>query len=215
MFTVLEIKTAAYGTQYAVIGEGGKMAELPCKFLKHLGLVGKSLYTQRGYAYALRYFSEYLESIHLEHQDVTMLHLSGFIDWLRNPVPDGKIVELFQVRPIRSPRTINTYMAAVMSFYRYLFAIGYTQTDFDKKYLHIPTYSGTSPVYKDFLYHTHKGEQPARSIFHVREQKRRSAVLDSQKVHALINAIKNVWTYMMTISTRCLIKLLKTLIFFL
>lgn len=192
MFTVLEINTTAYGTQYVVISEDGKMAELPCKFLKHLGLIGKSPYTQRGYAYALRFFSEYLESIHLDYQDVSMRHLSGFLDWLHNPVSGGKIVELSQIETIRSPRTINTYMAAIMSFYRYLFAVGYTQTDFDKKYLHIPAYGGTSPAYKDFLYHTHKGEQPARSIFHVRESKKQLAVLHPQQIHALINATTNI-----------------------
>ena len=109
MFTVLEINTTTYGRQYAVIGEDGKIVELPCKFLKHLGLTGKSPYTQRGYAYALKLFSEYLESIHLNYSDVSMRHLSGFLEWLHSPLPSSKIIELSQIGSIRSPRTINTY----------------------------------------------------------------------------------------------------------
>lgn len=192
MFTVLEINTTTYGTQYAIIGEHGNIVELPCKFLKHLGLIGKSPYTQRGYAYALKFFSEYLESIHLNYTDISMYHLSGFLEWLHSPVPNSKIIELSQADSIRSPRTINTYVSAVMSFYRYLFAVGYTQTDFDKKYLHVPAYGGISPVYKDFLYHTHRREQPARSIFHVREPWKKPEILDPQEVHTLINATTNI-----------------------
>ena len=191
MYQVETIFTSQ-GTQWVLTGEEGHLVELPCKFLKHLSTVNKSGNTGRSYAYALKFFSEFLEAKHVVYTNVTMRELFEFLAWLQNPLNGSHVVQLKQGNmSVRSARTINTYMAAVMSFYRFLFNMGIISADFDKKYLRDVGFSGTAPAYKDFLYHTHKGDNLLRSVFHVKEPRKRLPILSLKEVHAVLVAASN------------------------
>lgn len=178
--------------QWVLVGSEGNLVDLPCKFLKHLSAINKSNNTGRIYAYALKFFSEFLETKHLAYTDVVMRDLFEFLAWLQDPLNGLNVIRLKQKgRLTRSARTVNTYMAAVMSFYRFLFSMGITSTDFDRKYLRDAGFAGTAPKYKDFLYHTHKGDNPLRSVFHVKEPRKRIAVLSPDEVQRVLAATSN------------------------
>ena len=188
----VESITTNWGIQWVLVNEEGNMVELPCKFLKHLSATNKSSNTGRSYAYALKFFSEFLETRHVVYTDVTMRELFEFLAWLQDPLSCSNVVQLKQDNiPSRSARTVNTYMAAVMSFYRFLFSAGIISTDFDRKYLLDVGFAGTAPKYKDFLYHTHKGDHPLRSVFHVKEPRKRIPALSPDEVQRVLEAASN------------------------
>ena len=119
MYKVVKLNTKL-GVQWLVVDKRGNLVEMPCKFLKHIRLIGQTRRTQRSYAYSLKYFWQYLEAINLSYQDVSMKTFFGFLGWLQNPLLITNVIEISPSAPIRSAKTLNTYMAGVMSFYQYL-----------------------------------------------------------------------------------------------
>lgn len=190
MYYVQKVDTSM-GEQWALVCDNGKLSVLPCRFLKHLLAVGKSVYTQREYAIALKLFSEFMDTMRLEYAQASMKTFAEFVAWLQDPTVGSNIISL-ERKPLRSARTVNAYMSAVMSFYAYLFAMGVISTDFSQKYLRKPAFTGAEPRYKDFLYHTYRGENHARSVFHVKEPRKRIPALTPEQVQSLIRSATNI-----------------------
>lgn len=190
MYSVIELKTKQ-GKQYALVNDKGALENPPCKFLKHIRIIGMSPYTQRSYAYALKLFTEFLESKDITYKDASMSTFYEFLGWLQNPLIGTNAIELNPSKPKRSARTVNTYMSGVMSFYRYLYDIGEVSTDFQKSSMHEVPYTGSSPSYKDFLYHTHKDQSSMISKLRVKEPRKRIEILTPEQVNQIINATTN------------------------
>ena len=190
MYDVVKINTQN-GVQWVLRDKEGLLAVLPCRFLKHLRIVGKSVNTQKSYAYALKYLSEYLDGKGLTYTDVTMRNIFEFLAWLQIPSIGSKIVELHPTKIKRSAITVNTYISGVMSFYQYLYSIGEMDKD-----LHADSLKSVSslnnPTYKDFLYHTHKGEARAISRLKVKAPKKAKLILSPGEVRTILSATTNI-----------------------
>ncbi len=191
MYVVKSINTNT-GFQWCLLDDNGHLVELPNRFLKHLSNVGKSSYTLKGYAYGLKFFSEFLENENIKYTDVGMNNFFEFLVWLQDPSIGTNVRNIKESKPLRAPRTVNTYMAAVMSFYRYLFKMDLISTNFDKEYLYEGTYTGTNSRYKDFLYHTHKDKNSVHSVFHVKEPRKAVDVLTPKEVQQVITSTTNI-----------------------
>ena len=183
MYKAKKIKTSR-GEQWIVVSENGELSELPCRFLKHISAVGQSICTQKSYAYSLKYLSDYLLENNTKYMLIGMRELYGFTAWLQAPKEPNNAV--------RSPRAVNTYIAGVMSFYRYLYSIGQIKTNLDAANSMIVSYTGTAPKYKDFLYHTHKGKPVEMSRLKVREKRKKVKTLTSDEVKKAINSVGNI-----------------------
>ena len=190
MYYVQKVDTSI-GEQWALVREDGMLSALPCRFLKHLRAIGRSIYTQKEYAVALKFFSEFTDTLQLEYSQASMETFSEFVAWLQSPNVGFNVIPL-ERKAVRSARTVNTYMAAIMGFYGYLFDVGVISTDFRQKYLRKPAYAGSSPRYKDFLYHIHKYERPGQSVFHVKEPRRTINALTPEQVRKLILSASNI-----------------------
>ena len=86
-------------------------------FLKFLDDLGRSPNTIRATAHHLKLFWEYLREVSLDWKDVDIVHLAGFISWLRRPQPDLVSLEVHHAH--RSDATIDQILTAVHTFYNF------------------------------------------------------------------------------------------------
>ena len=188
-YRVEHIRDAGDSLQHVVVDGGGHLAVLPCRFLKHLRVVGKSSNTQKAYAYALKEYSIFLEQIGLEYVQADKRTLTSFVAWLQDPTVGTKVVNLAPGKPSRAASTVNNYIAAVLSFYKYLFEVDLFQID-----LWGPAGKTGSPeksAFKPFLHklaYQHKG---SGFSLYVKESKRRVQKLTKDQVETVLVATTN------------------------
>lgn len=188
-YRVEHIEFDGHVVQHVIVDKAGDLAELPCRYLKHLSTVGKSPNTQRAYAYALKLYSEFLDQIGVSYLEASKATLRSFVAWLQEPLVTTNTIRMVPQEPIRKASTVNNYAAGVLSFYRYLFELDLYKTDLWGS----TGKSGTpekSP-FKPFLYkfgYAHKGS--GFSIY-VKEPRKRVSKLTKDEVKTLVNATTN------------------------
>lgn len=127
-YVVQEVMVPNVGVQYMVVSDHGELHPLVNRFLKHRWAIHNSPNTLRTYAYRLRRYLEYLDSVQLDVLDVTRPVVADFAAWLQTPpAPDG--VLLLNPQPVCKASTVNNHMAAVVAFHDYLFEMGVSDLD--------------------------------------------------------------------------------------
>lgn len=188
-FRVEHIEVEAEGTHHVVVDGEGHLAALPCKFLKHLRVIGKSANTQKAYAYALKAYSNFLEQIGVEYLDADKQTLASFVAWLQDPTVGTNVTKIAPGKPAREASTVNNYIAAVLSFYKYLFQMDMFHIDLWGAYGKTGT-PEKSP-FKPFLYKFGYGHKGSGFSLYVKEPKRRVKKLTKDQVEAVLSATSN------------------------
>ena len=154
-------------------------------YLKYLHSTGKSPNTIRSYAYHLKEFWLFLTDAELEWDDIGLVEMSQFINWLKVGYT-GNVITLSETTSLRSEKTINSIVTAVSSFYDY-----HARLDSTKPLQIHKTDSFGSKSYKSFLHHISKKENNKRNILKIKEPKRIPKTLTSEQVKALVAASGN------------------------
>ena len=187
-FRVEHVTVAGHGVQHVIVDGDGHLPELPNRFLKHLSVMGRSPNTQRSYAYGLKEYSCYLACVGSDYLDAGKGTFMGFAAWLQDPTATTNVIPLKRPEPSRSAKTVNNYMAATLSFYRYLFEIGLYDLDlWGEGGIGSPGSSGFKPFLHGFGYrHKGSGFSP-----YVKEPRTRPGKLCKDEVGRLISACRN------------------------
>lgn len=135
-------------------------------------------------------YHSFLKEKELDLYKITLGNLQDYIGWLRNPYGTDKILSIMSLDPNQSAKTINHNIAIVLSYYDYLYRIGMMDRNIkDKATKYV---RAIEPNYKGSLYHVTKGNPESRSIFKVKEHKKKLKVLTKDQVDLLYNATTNI-----------------------
>ena len=107
--------------RYLLIDEKGFPIIPVAKYLKYIDNCGRSHNTQKTYCYALKAYVEYLRLINLDYKFVTLNVLIDFIEYLRNPYENNKIVSFKLTTSKRTEKTVNLITTVITNFYDYLY----------------------------------------------------------------------------------------------
>ncbi len=154
-------------------------------FLTYLNNIERSPNTVRAYAHHLKLFWEYLADRKLNWTAVGVQEMADFINWLRDPRPLGVTAIHARVAQ-RTERTINTILAAVVTFYDYHARLGAGPD--------IPWYRFQALPqrrYKSFLHGVTKTKSAKTHILKLKAPKQIPKTLDSEQVTSLINACRH------------------------
>jgi len=188
---VQEIVTADHHKRYVVVDDAGDLVVPVARYLKYLHSIGRARNTLRAYAHSLKLFFEYLAQQHLEHQQVTLDDLGGFVLWLKNPYRSLKILPVHPVVQARANTTINLAITAVSGFYDYLWRQDDLATDLNQKtrtYLPARVRS-----YESFLHHIAKGRLVEKNLLKQRLPRRdRPPTLTKDQIETLAQACENL-----------------------
>lgn len=125
---VQEIVLSSNEKHYIVLDANQQVIQPVLLFMKYLDTVKKSPNTQRTYCYGLRDFFLFLSVTNQKYESATIKTFSNFLSWLVNPTLI-EAVECFEPPTSRSEKTVNLRMAAVLSFYKFLYQFGYINHD--------------------------------------------------------------------------------------
>ncbi|WP_261882492.1 site-specific integrase [Vibrio pelagius] len=154
-------------------------------YLKYLLSTGKSPNTIRSYAYHLKELWLFLADAELEWDNVGLVEMSKFINWLKVGYT-GNVMTLSETTSLRSEKTINTIVTAVISFYDYHSRLDNTKELQTKK---ANKFGGKN--YKSFLHHISNQEGNSRNILKIKEPKRIPKTLTTDQVKNLIKVSGN------------------------
>lgn len=175
--------------RYILIDEAGRPIEPVMRFLRFNDRSGKSRNSLRAYCYQLKSFFAYLAYREKLYTDVILDDIASYMLWLRNPFGNDKVIPINRTENLKRPSTINTYVATVVNFYDYLYKSN-SYTGNVRKNTVYKTTRTVSP-YKGFLHHIHRGKKLRKSMFLLKEPKKRQKVLDIQMVENLVKACNN------------------------
>lgn len=140
------------GIMYLMLDDNMEIIDEINRFFKYLQACGKSPNTIRSYGYHLKLFYEYCningyspKNIFQDPENKPVDILTGFMIWLQYPTQNRKVIHMCIDKPKRSNSTVNTIMAAVLSFYEYLSSNG----EIDE--LPVYRFQHTQATYKTFL----------------------------------------------------------------
>jgi integrase len=144
-------------TSWTVIGDDGELLAPIEAYLVHLTALERSPDTVRAYAISLKLWFEFLARAGLAWDRVDIEDVSGFVAWLRAPMPAG--LGGREVRR-RSASTVNRYLAGVFGFYDFHARHGVRLAEA------LVTWRRTNRgSYEPFLYHATAGNPiPARPL---------------------------------------------------
>ena len=170
---------------WIVIGSDYFPIEQISLYLKYLHSTGKSPNTIRAYAYHLKEFWLFLDNSQLEWDDIGLVEMSQFINWLKIG-HTGNVIPFSKTTSLRSEKTINTIVTAVSSFYDY-----HSRLDQTKPLQIYKTDSFRGKSYKSFLHHISKQEANKRNILKIKEPKRNPKTLTTEQIKTIVAASGN------------------------
>lgn len=174
---------------WLVLGDDYRPIEAVREYLRYLAIAGSSPCTIRSYAYHLLLFFRYLAWKKLDWKAVKFEDFIDFISWLRLPPLAPQIIRFPQAgEPVRSDKTINTIVAAVVSFYEYQERLEKVEApifhDYRKPY--------GNPTYKPFLHHISKGEPQKRSLLKIKTPKMKPPTLTAEEVSQIVSVCQRL-----------------------
>ena len=174
--------------RYILLDDDYTVIDSVRRYLKYLDNTGKSPNTIKNYAYHLKLYFEYLKDVGLEYDKINSCKdkgaidiLSEFITWLQNPLYlKGKITCMTSPEKMRSAKTVNLIIGAVLSFYDYLAR--------NKEFEGIDAYKEErkNPLFKSFLYELVDKQKVIRAnIFHLKETNKELQLITRKEFEAL------------------------------
>lgn len=175
--------------RYMLLNDLYKPVVPACKYLKYLDNLGRSPYTLKTYAYALKNYFTYLNEIEKEYLEIGIQELAEFVGWLRSPHQSTKVTSIKQEEAIRVEKTVNLNITVVTGLYDYFYRTEETG-DFPER-LYTVVF-GTNKKYKDFLHHINKDKPARKHILKVREPRTKIRPLTKEQVEELYDACNNI-----------------------
>ena len=177
--------------RYILTEDNGYPILSASKYLKYIDNLGKSVRTQKAYAYGLKSYFEYLYEINIDYKNVNIHILSGFIAWLKNPYRSNKVRTLKNVKSNISNNTINLTITAITNFYEYLYRTEQIENDVVEKLMKKLFIKKSNSRYKDFLHHITQNSEITTNILRQKTTKCKVKTLNSQQVQKIYNAATN------------------------
>jgi len=170
---VQRVEIAKNKYRYLLLDDSYNIIEPVRRYLKYLDNISRSPNTIGNYAHHLKLYFEYLQGINLEYDQINSHSykgpidiLSEFIVWLQNPIYlKDKFVYMASPQNIRSAKTVNLIIGAVLNFYDYLAR--------NEKFERLDVYKEQrkNPLFKSFLYELVDKQKTIRSnIFHLKSE---------------------------------------------
>ena len=113
--------------RYLLIDNNFEVVDSVKRYLKYLDNIGRQHNTLKSYAYHLKIYFEYLESIELKFDEISsdgnnpLEILGNYASWLENPVLiQEKISYITPPEAKRKSSTINIMIDTVLGFYEFL-----------------------------------------------------------------------------------------------
>ncbi len=188
---VQEIRIDATKKRYLLVDEKGFPITPVAKYLKYIDNCGRSHNTQKTYCYALKMYFKYLKLIDLSYRCVTLNTLIDFIEYLRNPYENNKIVSFQLTKAKRTEKTLNLIITAITNFYDYL----YRTEEFDNNLIEKlikQTSMGRYSKYKGFLYHINDDKSLNSNILKIKEPKLQIKILTKEEIKTIYSATTNI-----------------------
>lgn len=174
---------------YLLIDSNGLPLEYPAKFMKYLHSTQKSPETRRTYCMALRNFYTFLELTEKDESEVNVKVLSDFMIWLMSPNEYANVTGIGERNSARTSSTINLYVTAVISYYRFLFVTYQSDLNLDESVY----FSKHGPhKYKDFLYHVTKNKPYQKNMLKIKDSKERIKRLSDAEIKNCLAAAGNI-----------------------
>lgn len=188
---VQEIKLNDTQKRYLLIDEKGFPIIPVAKYLKYIDNCGRSHNTQKTYCYALKAYFEYLRLINLDYKFVTLNVLIDFIEYLRNPYENNKIVSFKLTTSKRTEKTVNLITTVITNFYDYLYRTEECNNNLIEKVMK-QVFCRRYSNHKDFLYHINKDKSLNNNILKIKEPKRKIKILTNEQIQIIYNATTNI-----------------------
>lgn len=185
---VQEIVLSSDEKRYLVLDANQQVIQPVLLFMKYLDTVKKSPNTQRTYCYGLRDFFLFLSLTNQTYESATIKVFSNFLSWLVNPTLLEQ-VKCFEPPTLKSEKTVNLRMSAVLSFYKFLYQFSYIDHDIAQQ-----VYVDVKGVrkYKDFLYHLNKNKLMTKNVLKLKEPKERIKVIPDAVIKAAFENTTNI-----------------------
>ena len=175
---------------YILIGNDGLPIEYPAKYMKYLHGTQKSPETRRTYCIALKYYYTFLELTNHTEGDANLKLLSDFVGWLAYPTEFGNVTGIhMEDESSKAASTIDLYLTAVASFYRFLYVTYQSELNLDES---IYTLKQGPRQYKDFLYHVTKRNPNKKNMLKIKLPKERTKRLSESEIENCLKSTTNI-----------------------
>ena len=187
---VVTIKTNEGKERYYVADNEGRPIESALKFIKFKDNVKYARNTLKQYCQGLKLYFEYLEFIQKDFKNITIDDLSLFVNWLQKPKIQRNLIQIDCVNKTRCPKTVNSVIDTVLSYYDYLLRHEEYSNDISeklKKFLCQPTRN-----FKGFLYGiAYDKRKISSNILKLKLPKVKPKVLNKEEISILIATCRN------------------------
>ncbi len=170
-----------------VLDRGYKPIKPIQSYISYLASLNRSSKTLRTYAHNLKLYWEYLDKYSIDWREVTLEQLSGFINWLRCPEYDPKIISIDNKIAKRRESTINNIMSTVCQFIDYHQRLDNMNGDINTTLEKSPA----SRKFKGLLHHINKSQPFSGRFLTLKEPKTFPGCFTPKQVKAIINACNN------------------------
>lgn len=176
--------------RYILIDGDGMPVIEAIRYLKYLDSVGRSIYTQKTYCYALKHYFSFLRESSLSLHDISINLLGEFITWLKNPYHSIKVTPI-EKHSNKTEKTINLTLTVITNFYDYLYRTEQLHSNVIEQ-IKRESFSFGHSKYKDFLYHVNKGKSIKKNILKLKIPKQKLKVLTKEEVDQIYKATTNI-----------------------
>lgn len=170
-----------------VLGREYKPIKPIQSYISYLASLKRSSKTLRTYAYNLKLYWEYLDKYSIDWREITLEQLSGFINWLRRPEHNPKIISIETKVAKRRESTINNIISTVCQF------IDYHQR-LDNMNSNVDTTTKKSPAtrkFKGLLHHINKSKSFEGRFLRLKEPSTFPGCFTTEQVCKIINNCNN------------------------
>ncbi|EJX6941709.1 TPA_asm: tyrosine-type recombinase/integrase [Listeria monocytogenes] len=176
------------GRRYLVLDDQGKPIQPVLQYMKYLDNTQKSPNTQRTYCYALRDYFVFLSLTETSYELANIKTIANFLSWLVNPTLIERVQHLIPPT-LKSEKTVNLKVTAVLSFYKFLYQFEHIEYDVAQR-----AYVDVKGIkqYKGFLHHITKNKRVSESILKLKEPKSRVETIPDFTLQAALGATTNV-----------------------
>ena len=170
---------------WTLLDDAGAVVEPVEQYLAYLTAIERSPNTVRAYAVSLKLWFEFLARIEVDWRQAGAEDAARFVAWLRAPAEN--VIVLADSSAVRTPATINRYLAAVFGLYDHHVRAGLGVGEQLVAWRRI-----SRGGFKPFLHHVTKGRPiPTRPVrLHVPH--RPVQILDAEQVVAILAACEHL-----------------------
>ncbi|MBO5154682.1 MAG: tyrosine-type recombinase/integrase [Eubacterium sp.] len=153
-----------------------------CEFLEFQRKIDRADNTLRAYAVDLKIYWEFLMKSSYRYDQVSILTIADFVDYLRSGAGDEASL---YVTSSRTNRSINRIMSSVHRFYRYEQLNGACPDP-----VFFETVPETEQMYQSLLAHTKTGSQTKKSIFKLKESTKTARIVTKDEMNRFLRALE-------------------------